>query len=146
MERKLNKYKIQNIIPKINELVEIYAKKFQLEKYVVENVVQFYFKKISTEDDINTQIGFVKLKKIDFNQLIEDRDNPNYPNIEEFVKKISCLVSNTEREMLFIKKNYSEYTTILYIIKMLFFDTPREPEQNDLEDLNKLYKKYTKER
>lgn len=135
MKQKLNKYKMEDIISKINELVEVYAKKFQLEKYVVQELEPFHFEKVP--------IGFVKLKKIDFKQFITDRDNPNYPDVEEFVKKISGLVSNSEREMLFIKKNYSDYATILYVIEMLLFDTPREPKQNDLEDLNKLYRKYT---
>lgn len=143
MERKLNKSKIRDIIPKINELVEIYAKKFQLEKYVIEEVTPFHLVKTTTENDINTKMGFVNLKKINFKQFIIDRDNPNYPEVNEFLKKISSFVSNIEIETIFIKKYYAEYATILYIIEVLFFDTPRPPEESDFEYLNALYKKYT---
>jgi len=138
MEQKLNRSKIKDILVKINELVEIFAKKFQLQDFIYIKTEVIY------ADEKSKQISFVDIKKIDFQDLLSHRNNVNYPEVEEFIKKVSDLVSNTEKVMLFIKRFYPEYEIILNTIEMLFFETPRKLEQKDLELLNKLYKKYTK--
>ena len=129
--KKLHKDKVREIINKISTLVDIYAKVHNLERYVlnISHVV----------DAVYTPL--LSVNRIDFKSFIKQSSDIE---VLKFSERLSGLVSDTELEMLFIGKYYSDYMPIVNILQMLLYNIPREVNESDLIELNKLYKKYTK--
>ena len=129
--KKLHKDKVREIINKISTLVDIYAKVHNLERYVlnISHVVDAVY------------IPLLSVNRIDFKSFIKQSSDIE---VLKFSERLSGLVSDTELEMLFIGKYYSDYMPIVNILQMLLYNIPREVNESDLIELNKLYKKYTK--
>lgn len=129
--KKLHKNKIKDVLDKISVLVNAYAKVYDLDAYI--------FNISHSNHDIH--VPLLSVDMIDFKNYIKQSTDPD---ILKFVETLESLVSSTELEMLFIKKYYSDYMIIMNIIQMLIYNVPREALETDLIELNKLYKKYTK--
>jgi hypothetical protein len=131
------KNKIKEIVAKISTLTEIYAKVHNLDKYLFNYYADFTA--LSSENDLHSIKNSLLFKKINFTDFIKKSTDVEVLN---FFSKVEGLVSNTELEMLFIEKYYYEYAIILNILQMLMYDIPRQINESDLIELNKLYKKY----
>jgi hypothetical protein len=131
------KNKIKEIVAKISTLTEIYAKVHNLDKYLFNYYADFTA--LSSETNLHSIKNSLLFKKINFTDFIKKSTDVEVLN---FFSKVEGLVSNTELEMLFIEKYYYEYAIILNILQMLMYDIPRQINESDLIELNKLYKKY----
>lgn len=137
---KLHKNKVKEIIDKISTLVDIYANVHDIAKYVTSEFNDITIIPASMDTPFPYK-NLLLIKRIDFKRYVKQA-----PNVEaiKFSETLSGLVSDTELEMLFIKKYYPDYMPIAGILQMLLYNIPREVNESDLIELNKLYKKYTK--
>ena len=140
---KIQKKNVNVIIDKISKLVDIYAKHHKLENCVVKEYCAI---DIPYDDTgLMNQRAYVTqfyITKINFKLLMSTSYEEE---IRKFVNVLGNLLSDTEIEILFIKKFYPDYLIIYNSLQKIIYDLPKEASEEDFAELNKLYKKYTVE-
>ena|ERR1035437_72794 len=120
---------ISSIIDKISTLVGIYATSHNLKEYVTKEIC-------AVSEPYAEQFDIFK---INFKSLMKKSSDIE---VIKFVETINGLVSDTERETLFIEKFYPDYLVIYNSLQKIIYELPKEASEDDFIELNKLYKKY----
>lgn len=122
----------KEVIFKINELIDIYAKIEKLTDLLTEDrfLVQ------CSDMPAKVQFKIYRLNVVQYCATSKDIHMRDYYNT------MSSFASSKELETLLLAKYFSDYLTITNIISILVWEIPRKITKNDFEILNKLYGKY----
>lgn len=134
MKRKMNFKRTENniieIADKINTLIEIYAEKEDLLKYLVKP------RQLIKLTDIAVSLLVYRIDIVLYCQMSQDVARI------EFCDTLSSFVSDKELEDQLAARYFPDYLTMKNIFSILLYEVPRKVEKSDLEHLNGLYKKY----
>lgn len=128
---------IIEISDKINKLIEIYAEKEDLLKFLIKPKGLIDAKNIPVSKETNAWI--LSIYRIDVTLHCKmSKDTVR----NEFYNTLSSFVSDTELEDQLAARYFPDYLTIKNIFSILLYEVPRKVTKEDLELLNDLYKKY----
>jgi len=128
---------IIEISNKINKLIEIYAEKEDLLKFLIKPTKLIDAENIPTYEEVSTWVISIYRINVTLHCKMSGHTTRN-----EFYNTLSSFVSDTELEDQLAARYFPDYLTMKNIFSILLYEVPRKVTKEDLELLNDLYKKY----